>query len=101
MTPINPSIYKRPEELLQNLIRFNTTNPPGNEAPLMGYIDTLLTAAGFEANFLSKDHARPNLITRLKGKGEAPPLLLYGHADVVTTANMKWTYPPFEGTIAD
>jgi acetylornithine deacetylase/succinyl-diaminopimelate desuccinylase-like protein len=101
MPSIDTSIYKRPEELLQNLIRFNTTNPPGNEALLMEYIDSLLTAAGFETAFLAKDPTRPNLLTRLKGKGEAPPLLLYGHADVVTTANQKWTYPPFEGRIAD
>jgi acetylornithine deacetylase/succinyl-diaminopimelate desuccinylase-like protein len=101
MSSIDISIYKRPEELLQNLIRFDTTNPPGNEALLMEYIDSLLTAAGFETAFIAKDPTRPNLLTRLKGKGEAPPLLLYGHADVVTAANQKWTYPPFEGRIAD
>jgi acetylornithine deacetylase/succinyl-diaminopimelate desuccinylase-like protein len=101
MPSIDISIYKRPEELLQNLIRFNTTNPPGNEALLMEYIDSLLTAAGFETAFIAKDPTRPNLLTRLKGKGEAPPLLLYGHADVVTAANQNWTYPPFEGRIAD
>ncbi|NLT28326.1 MAG: peptidase M20, partial [Dehalococcoidales bacterium] len=82
MPSIDTSIYKHPEELLQKLIRFDTTNPPGNEAPLMRYIDSLLTAAGFETTFLAKDPTRPNLLTRLKGKGEAPPLLLYGHADV-------------------
>jgi acetylornithine deacetylase/succinyl-diaminopimelate desuccinylase-like protein len=101
MSSIDISIYKRPEELLQNLIRFDTTNPPGNEALLMEYIDSLLTAAGFETAFIAKDPTRPNLLTRLKGKGEAPPLLLYGHADVVTAANQNWTYPPFEGRIAD
>jgi acetylornithine deacetylase/succinyl-diaminopimelate desuccinylase-like protein len=101
MPLIDTSIYKHPEELLQKLIRFDTTNPPGNEAPLMRYIDSLLTAAGFETTFLAKDPTRPNLLTRLKGKGEAPPLLLYGHADVVTAANQNWTYPPFEGKIAD
>jgi acetylornithine deacetylase/succinyl-diaminopimelate desuccinylase-like protein len=101
MSAIDTSIYEHPEELLQNLIRFNTTNPPGNEAPLMEYIDNLLTAAGFETTLIAKEPSRPNLITRLKGKGEAPPLLLYGHADVVTAANQKWTYPPFEGRIAD
>jgi acetylornithine deacetylase/succinyl-diaminopimelate desuccinylase-like protein len=101
MTSIDTSIYKRPEELLQNLVRFNTTNPPGNETPLMQYIDSLLTATGFETAVFAKDPNRPNLVTRLRGKGEATPLLLYGHMDVVTTANQKWTYPPFEGRIAD
>ena len=101
MASIDTSIYKRPEELLQNLIRFDTTNPPGNELPLMQYIDSLLTAAGFDTAFIAKEPNRPNLFTRLKGRVEAPPLLLYGHADVVTAANQKWTYPPFEGMVAD
>ncbi|MEA3471148.1 MAG: M20/M25/M40 family metallo-hydrolase [Thermodesulfobacteriota bacterium] len=91
------NIYRRPAELLQNLIRFDTTNPPGNEAACVGYIDELLTGAGFETVLLAKDENRPNLITRLTGKGNAPPLLFYGHVDVVTTANQEWKYPPFEG----
>jgi acetylornithine deacetylase/succinyl-diaminopimelate desuccinylase-like protein len=95
------SIYRRPAELLQNLIRFDTTNPPGNEVACVGYIDKLLTDAGFETVLLAKDENRPNLITRLKGKGNAAPLLMYGHVDVVTTANQVWKYPPFEAKEAE
>lgn len=95
------TIYERPEELLQNLIRFDTTNPPGNEEECIRYINDLLTKAGFETTLLPKVPKRPNLITRLKGKGEAPPLLMYGHADVVTTADQEWLHPPFEGNIID
>jgi acetylornithine deacetylase/succinyl-diaminopimelate desuccinylase-like protein len=94
-------IYHRPAELLQRLIRFDTTNPPGNEAACVGYIDKLLTGAGFETVLRAKDENRPNLITRLKGKGNAPPLLMYGHVDVVTTANQEWKYPPFEAKEAE
>lgn len=95
------TIYQRPVELLQNLIRFNTTNPPGNEAECIGYINHLLTAAGFETALLARDPARPNLVTRLAGKGEAPPLLLYGHVDVVPTENQVWQHPPFEGKMVN
>jgi len=95
------TIYDRPHELLQNLIRFDTTNPPGNEAECVKYINTLLTDAGFETFLLFKDANRPNLIARLKGRGSTAPLLLYGHVDVVTTANQKWTHPPFEAEIED
>ncbi|MBC8507973.1 MAG: M20/M25/M40 family metallo-hydrolase [Anaerolineales bacterium] len=95
------SIYQRPVELLQKLVQFDTTNPPGNEIECISYINNLLQDAGFETTFLSKTPQRPNLITRLKGRGEAPPLLLYGHVDVVTTANQQWTHPPFEGKIVD
>lgn len=95
------TIYDRPHELLQNLIRFDTTNPPGNEAECVKYINSLLADAGLETVVLFKDVNRPNLIVRLKGQGSAAPLLLYGHVDVVTTAKQKWTHPPFEAEIDD
>jgi len=90
-----------PAELLQNLIRFDTTNPPGNEVECIKYIDKLLTEAGFQTTLLAKTATRPNLITRLKGQATVPPLLLYGHVDVATTANQNWTRPPFEGKVLD
>jgi len=95
------NLHRRPVELLQNLIRFDTTNPPGNEAECIVYIDRLLTEAGFETTLLARDSNRPNLIARLKGQDTAAPFLLYGHVDVVTTANQKWTHPPFEAKIED
>jgi len=95
------TIYQRPVELLQNLIRFDTTNPPGNEAQCIHYVDGLLNQAGIETSILAKTEERPNLIARLPGRGSTSPLLLYGHVDVVTTANQQWTYPPFEGKKAD
>jgi len=95
------TIYQRPAELLQNLICFDTTNPPGNEADCVNYINQLLTAVGFKTNLLTSDPARPNLITRLAGHGHAPPLLLYGHVDVATTENQTWQHPPFEGKLVN
>ena len=95
------AVYERPVELLQHLIRFDTTNPPGNEAECVTYIQGLLAEAGLQTTLLGRVPERQNLIARLEGRGEAPPLLLYGHADVVTTAGQRWTYPPFEGRIVD
>lgn len=95
------TIYQRPIELLQNLIRFNTTNPPGNEGECIAYINHLLSAAGIKTTLLARDPSRPNLIARLAGQGNAPPLLLYGHVDVVTTENQAWQHPPFEGRVID
>lgn len=97
----NENIFQRPAEFLQNLIRFDTTNPPGKEGECIAYIYDLLKDAGFRPNVLAKQANRPNLITRLQGRGEAPPLLLYGHVDVVTTAHQEWSHPPFEGRIVD
>jgi acetylornithine deacetylase/succinyl-diaminopimelate desuccinylase-like protein len=97
----NQENFRRPVELLQNLIRFDTTNPPGKEGKCIAYIYDLLKEVGYRPTVLAKQANRPNLITRLKGRGEAPPLLLYGHVDVVTTAHQNWTYPPFEGREVD
>jgi acetylornithine deacetylase/succinyl-diaminopimelate desuccinylase-like protein len=94
-------IYERPAELLQNLIRFDTTNPPGNERPCIQYINGLLKGAGIKTTIVARTPGRPNVIARLKGEGKALPLLLYGHVDVVTTVGQKWTHPPFEAKIVD
>jgi acetylornithine deacetylase/succinyl-diaminopimelate desuccinylase-like protein len=94
-------IYEHPAELLQNLIRFDTTNPPGNERACIQYIQGLIKEAGIKSTLVARTPGRPNLIARLKGEGKAPPLLLYGHVDVVTTEGQKWTYPPFEARIVD
>jgi acetylornithine deacetylase/succinyl-diaminopimelate desuccinylase-like protein len=93
--------YRQPAEILQNLIRFDTTNPPGKEAECIDYINRLIQSAGIDTRILYQDPTRPNLICRIKGNGNAPPLLLYGHVDVVTTADQVWQYPPFEGRIVD
>jgi acetylornithine deacetylase/succinyl-diaminopimelate desuccinylase-like protein len=88
-------------ELLRDLIRFDTTNPPGNESACIAYVQRLLEDAGVESRIFAKDDARPNLIARLPGSGDAPPLLLYGHVDVVQTAGQQWTHPPFSADLID
>lgn len=95
------TIAQNPVELLQKLIRFNTTNPPGNESECINYLSDLLEEAGFKTKILAKKPERPNLVARLEGSGEAPPLLMYGHVDVVTTNNQDWKYPPFDGIVAE
>ena len=95
------SVYQRPAELLRCLIQFDTTNPPGNEAECITFINGLLTEAGVETTILAQTPERPNLIARLPGQGCASSLLLYGHVDVVTTENQQWQHPPFEGKVMD
>jgi acetylornithine deacetylase/succinyl-diaminopimelate desuccinylase-like protein len=99
LTTDGASLYERPAELLQQLIRFDTTNPPGNEAACVGFIDELLKEAGIETTLLARAPGRPNLVARLKGRGSCPPVLLYGHVDVVTTAGQAWHHAPFGGEI--
>lgn len=68
-SPGETVIHRNPEELLQNLIRFDTTNPPGNEAECVGYISRLLVATGLQTVLLGRQPNRPNLIARLPGAG--------------------------------
>ena len=87
-------------ELAQSLIRFDTTNPPGNEAECIDFVRGLLEEGGCETQTFERVPGRPNLVARLEG-GDAPPLLLQGHVDVVTTSGQRWTHPPFEGLLVD
>ncbi len=90
-----------PAELLQRLIRFDTTNPPGNEGECVTFIRGLLEDAGVATETYAREPSRPNLVARLPGAGKSAPLLLQGHVDVVTTAGQTWRRPPFGGDLAD
>jgi acetylornithine deacetylase/succinyl-diaminopimelate desuccinylase-like protein len=90
-----------PVELLQTLVRFDTTNPPGNEAACINYLNDMFKQAGFNTTLLGKTPERPNLITRLPGRGEAPPVIWQAHVDVVTTVGQTWQHPPFAADNVD
>jgi acetylornithine deacetylase/succinyl-diaminopimelate desuccinylase-like protein len=87
-------------ELLRQLIRFDTTNPPGNEGECIEFVRGLVEEAGAETAIYAKEASRPNLVARLRG-GDRAPLLLQGHVDVVTTAGQRWQQPPFGGELLD
>jgi acetylornithine deacetylase/succinyl-diaminopimelate desuccinylase-like protein len=88
-----------PAELLRQLIRFDTTNPPGDEGPCLDHLRGLLERAGAACRILVSPAGRPSLVARVAGRGEAPPILLQGHVDVVTTAGQQWSRPPFGGDL--
>jgi acetylornithine deacetylase/succinyl-diaminopimelate desuccinylase-like protein len=94
------ALQDRPAELLQRLLRFDTTNPPGNERECIDWIGSLLGELGCEVRIVARDPARPNLIARLPGGGRAAPLLLQGHVDVVA-ARGDWRHEPFAGELHD
>ena len=81
----------------QQLVRFDTTDPPGGERPAVDYLKKVLTEAGIEFQEFSLEPNRPNLVARLKGNGKKRPLLLMAHTDTVNVDPAKWTHPPFSG----
>ncbi|NLD73900.1 MAG: M20/M25/M40 family metallo-hydrolase [Chloroflexi bacterium] len=104
MTPTVPLAerYKqRVLDVLRDLIRLDTTNPPGNETAAARYLADLLAPAGIETEVVESAPGRGNLIARLRGTGEAQPLLLMGHLDVVAADPAEWRYPPFAAEVHD
>jgi acetylornithine deacetylase/succinyl-diaminopimelate desuccinylase-like protein len=86
---------------LKELVRIDTSNPPGNETKVAAYVRDLLAREGIAAEILEKETGRGNLVARLRGSGKARPILLMGHSDVVGVEREKWTVDPFGGVEKD
>lgn len=86
---------------LRNLIRIDTSNPPGNETPAAEYIARTFAAENIGSTILESAPGRGNIIARIKGDGSRRPLLLMSHLDVVGVEAEKWKYAPFSAEIAE
>lgn len=85
------------KRICQQLLRIDTTNPPGNEHACATLLAGELTAVGYRPVLLEAEPKRTNLVVRHRGTGELPPLLLTAHLDVVEADASKWRRPPFSG----
>ena len=88
-------------ELLRDLIRIDTSNPPGRETPAAMLLKDYLEANGVACELVARDPDRANLIARIPGTGEGPSLALLGHTDVVPADAEDWQHPPFDGHLDD
>ena len=86
---------------LSDLIRINTTNPPGNETEAAKYLVENLGKEGFKCELCESSAGRGSVITRIKGTGEKTSLLLLSHLDVVAADAKEWSVDPFGGIIKD
>jgi acetylornithine deacetylase/succinyl-diaminopimelate desuccinylase-like protein len=104
-----PTAAAESEELLRELIRFDTVNPPGNERPAQEYLADHLQRAGFDCELLGAEPGRPNLIARLRpsdgpaaDEPAAGPTLCYlGHVDTVLADPREWAHDPWSADLAD
>jgi acetylornithine deacetylase/succinyl-diaminopimelate desuccinylase-like protein len=87
-------------DLLQRLIRVDTTNPPGNETAAAELLRDYLEANGVACELIAKVPERANLVARIPG-GDGPSLLFLGHTDVVLADPAEWSVPPFSGELRD
>ena len=94
-------VEKEVTQLLCDLIRINTTNPPGNETAAAKYLSENLSSEDFKCELYESAPNRGSIITRLKGTGEKPNLLLLSHLDVVAADAKEWSVDPFAGVVKD
>lgn len=96
-SPTNPTAA-----LLVELLRVNTTNPPGNEGGIANLLAPRFKSLGFDVDIIqTPDEGKAHFIARLRGNGTKRPVLIAAHADVVGVEREKWTVDPFAGVVKD
>jgi acetylornithine deacetylase/succinyl-diaminopimelate desuccinylase-like protein len=101
MTEDDPELAEHAFRLCQQLLRIDTTNPPGNELPAAELLAEELRGAGLEPLVMQSAPGRGNVVARLRGTGKNSPLLLTAHLDVVEADPSAWDHPPFCGEVHD
>ena len=88
--------------LLVELIRANTSNPPGNTGSVASLLAPKFKVLGFQVDIIqTPDSGKAHFIARLRGNGSKRPVLIAAHADVVGVEREKWTVDPFAGVVKD
>ena len=87
--------------LLRELLRLDTSNPPGNERPAQELVAARLRAAGLEVELVEPDPERPNVVGRLRGHEPGPVLGLLSHVDTVPADPRGWRHDPWSGALAE
>ncbi|WP_028308995.1 M20 family metallopeptidase [Desulfitibacter alkalitolerans] len=88
----------------QHLIQIPSVNPPGLECKVGRYVKNYLEHKGIKTEIQKVMPGRFNVIAKLRGKGEARPILFSSHMDVVPVSSYeakRWRFDPFAGQIND
>jgi acetylornithine deacetylase/succinyl-diaminopimelate desuccinylase-like protein len=95
----------RARRYLTDLIRIDTTNPPGNETRVAEYLKQVAAASGIACETLGAESARLNFVARIPARASGGerlrPLLLMAHSDVVPADRSQWTADPFGAELRD
>jgi acetylornithine deacetylase/succinyl-diaminopimelate desuccinylase-like protein len=81
-------------DLMQQYLRINTSNPPGNEIEAARFFKKIFDQHGIENEIFEYKTGRANIIARLKGNGSKRPIILLSHTDVVTAEPASWEVDP-------
>lgn len=86
---------------LRDLVRMNTSNPPGNETQVAQYLAKVFEREGIPYEVLEPVAGRASIVARLKGNGTKKPVLLMAHEDVVPVERAQWCFDPFAAEVRD
>ncbi len=92
-------IERETSELLGDLIRIDTSNPPGDETAVATYLDQYFRRLGLRGEMVGEPAARRSFVVTLPGTRPGPRLALMAHEDVVPASPEQWHEPPFAGVI--
>ena len=84
---------------LQQYVRIDTSNPPGNELPGARFLAAFLAKDGIRAQIIESAPGRASVYARIAGKQHDGGLLLLNHIDVVPAPKAGWTRPPFAAEV--
>jgi acetylornithine deacetylase/succinyl-diaminopimelate desuccinylase-like protein len=99
--PARPDIHDEAVTILQEYLRINTTNPPGNEMLTAKFLKKILDREGIENKIFNLGNNRANLYAIIRGNGSKKPLVMMHHMDVVPADAKYWSVPPFSGKIVN
>ena len=86
---------------LSELVKIDSTNPPGNETRVAEYVKAVLASEGIDSALYALEEDRASLVARIKGNGSKKPILIMGHTDVVGVQAERWDEDPFGGLRKD
>jgi len=92
-------LFREAIQYLQEYIRIETVNPPGNELKGARFLKKIFDAESIPCQLFEPFQGRGNLLATLKGSGEKKPILLLNHIDVVPVEKERWEVDPFAGII--
>jgi acetylornithine deacetylase/succinyl-diaminopimelate desuccinylase-like protein len=95
------SLREEATDLLRELIRLDTVNPPGNETLAAELLRDYLEESGVEVELYARIPNRANLVARIPGNGAGPRLALLSHTDTVHADPAEWTLDPWSGEVRD
>ena len=95
------SLREEAAGLLQDLIRLDTVNPPGNETLAAEHLREYLEGHGVACELYARVPERANLVARIPGSGEGPRLVLLSHTDTVLADPGEWLLDPWSGELRD